>query len=275
MGFSIGSDEFDSLALGDTPLEALMLGEVELWSAGGGGPVELVPMSWSGGSSGNPGAGVEKELLSYTVAGSGTAWVSMYFSSYSNSPGQSRYMYLYVNNTEVFSERVVGGYTMEQERGWLGELNHGDVLSFRVMFPGRFTAINSWSLDLTPVHPLSFGQAEPHTIPSNSIDVLWEEVVPETFTADILLSWDWDLRGSVSTTYTRWIELRLNGSRVQRWDQQLTSTMNDNLPWTDSGTVSSQALQAGDVLQVRASGSRMAVSGRTIKSWLIGIFSAS
>lgn len=154
MGFSIGSIEFESLTLGDAPLEALMLGDVELWSAGGSGPVALVPMSWGSSTSFAPGFNAQAELVNYTVVGSGVADLPATLEAEGTSAGglSFRRMFLYVNGIEVgmkeFSSntRTLHNHTFENVT-----LNDGDLLSYKVFVGANFSRrIYSWSFSLIP-----------------------------------------------------------------------------------------------------------------------------
>lgn len=195
MGLSIGPDDFDSLALGDTPLEALMLGDVELWSAGGGGDVALVPMSWSGGSVPMTDRLATYEVVNYTVVGSGAADLSATMEAGGfggQGTSSSRDMHLFVNGVEVGYQRFsFSGTTTHRHTFRQILLQEGDVLTYglRNLSLSTSWALRSWSLNLVPLTPTST------SLTVDPVEVVQGDTVTVTATVSPL-----ELTGSVTFT---------------------------------------------------------------------------
>lgn len=155
MGLSIGPDSFESFAIGDAPLVALMLGDVELWSTETA-PAVLVPMSWGSTTTNlSPGSG---DLVTYTVVGSGyvdLSGVANMSAVNTNYTGQVQHIaYIYKNGTSIAVASAWGNsyastpVTVSKTIA----VNDGDVISFKAQVGSGFNrTLHSWSFTLKPM----------------------------------------------------------------------------------------------------------------------------
>ena len=251
MGLNFGSDEIESLALGDTPLEALMLGEVELWAAKVAlettTVLTVVPDEIEEG---------ESTLLTATV-----------------TPSEAVGEVVFTVGTQTYTVALEDG-TAESE-AVLEEAGDFEITADFIpaneadFLPSSATGSITVAEAVVELYIESTGSS---SVPRNSFQTLGSLTVPADMTADIRVGYVWDLRGAAYTTTARQMELVEAGSRLRFWSQRLTSSSSDNIGWNEAWRISGRTLKAGDIVSLMASGGNMnAPSGRTVLSWYLEI----